>query len=65
MVTITQVNNRYFFQFEDGERLHILNQRSLSWNLKHVFKFSKEEVIAAFVCLEQVGTVQFDIPVAA
>jgi hypothetical protein len=40
---ITQVNNRFVVEV-DGGRMHILNEKSLVWNLKHVFKWKKAEI---------------------
>lgn len=45
--TITAVNSsrgvRYYVDADDG-RLHILNEKSLRWNLKKVFGFTTEMV---------------------
>lgn len=39
---ITQSNNRYVIELANG-RLHILNRKSLVWNLKHVFNIKGEQ----------------------
>lgn len=40
---ITQVNTRYVVETADG-KVHVLNQHSLRWNLKHVFGKSMTEI---------------------
>lgn len=39
-IKVTQTNNRYVVEVKDNgdySRLHILNEKSLKWNLKNVF----------------------------
>jgi len=46
IVTITQVGSRFAVDTtgKDANRLNILNQHSLVWNLKHVFGLKKSEI---------------------
>jgi hypothetical protein len=47
---ITAIGSRFAVESSDG-RLNILNERSLKWNLKHVFGFTGEEVLTVMVLL--------------
>ena len=56
MTKITQINNRYVVETPDG-RVHILNKKSLEWNLKYVFNYTKEHTRAVVVHLESHGKI--------
>jgi len=47
---ITMVGNRFFVETDAG-RLHILNQKALLWNLKHVFKVKSPKRVVEHVML--------------
>lgn len=49
-MTITQVGSRYCVETKAG-RLHVLNEKSLKWNLKHVFKMNAKQISAVFEVL--------------
>lgn len=48
MLKITQINKRYVVDCADG-RIHILNEKALKWNLKHVFGFTKAQIDKVYV----------------
>jgi hypothetical protein len=54
---ITQVNNRFVVETVEG-RLHILNEKSLRWNLKRVFGRNAAEVAKIVMILKDVGTIE-------
>jgi len=54
---ITQVNNRYVVETEAG-RLHILNRKSLVWNLKRVFNYDHTQVTCLMAELDRLGTIE-------
>lgn len=54
---IVQVNNRYFVETAEG-RLHVLNEKSLRWNLKKVFGFSALQTASIVRQLNQYGKVE-------
>jgi hypothetical protein len=53
---ITMVGSRYCVKTELG-RLHVLNQKSLEWNLKRVFGMKKSEIAGVVLVLNRVGVV--------
>jgi hypothetical protein len=54
---ITQVNNRYYIETAQG-RLHVLNEKSLRWNLKHTFGYSGLQAASVVKALAEIGTIQ-------
>jgi hypothetical protein len=61
---ITQTNNRYVVETEAG-RLHILNEKSLRWNLKHVLRLTPKQVKVVVWELENIGEVIIELIAAA
>ena len=41
-LSITQINNRFVVETSNG-KLHILNRKSLIWNLKRVFNIKGQD----------------------
>lgn len=60
-IKITRVNNRFDVEMPNG-RLHILNERALKWNLKHVFGLSGEDVLAILMGFSLTNTMIVDLP---
>jgi hypothetical protein len=54
-IKITAIGARFVVESQDG-RINILNERSLKWNLKHMFGFTGEEVLTVMVLLGQEST---------
>jgi hypothetical protein len=59
MIKIVQVNDRYYIEmtmegYKPG-RLHVLNKRSLEWNLRKNFGYSKLEVRAIVDVVSEFG----------
>ena len=61
---ITQINNRYVVDLADG-RIHILNRKSLIWNLKNVFGIKGEQGKDVMKCLDANGQVEINLTKAA
>ena len=61
---ITQINNRYVVELESG-RLHILNRKSLIWNLKNVFDIKGEQGKCIMRDLDLFGQVTITLAKAA
>ena len=57
---ITQINNRYMVETPDG-RAHVLNKKSLIWNLKNVFKVSSEDCKEIIRLLELDGKAELNL----
>lgn len=49
----------------EGKQLRMLNERSLTWNLKHVFGFDQMRIAEALGWLKETGEVEFDVEVAS
>jgi hypothetical protein len=54
---ITQVNNRYFIEIQGG-RLHVLNAKSLAWNLKRLYGMNTIVVKEIIARLDAEGSVE-------
>jgi hypothetical protein len=54
---ITQINNRYMVVTKDG-KFHILNRKSLIWNLKNVFNIKGEQGKQIMRSLDAMGTAE-------
>jgi uncharacterized protein YxjI len=61
---ITQTNNRYVVELENG-RLHILNRKALIWNLKHVFNIKGEQGKDVMKSLDATGYAEITLERAA
>lgn len=61
---ITQSNDRYVVETSDG-RMHILNRKSLIWNLKHVFGIKGEQGKSVMKSLDATGQVEINLNKAA
>lgn len=61
---ITQINNRYVVELENG-RLHILNRKALIWNLKQVFGIKGEQGKSVMKSLDTNGSVEINLNKAA
>ena len=55
---------RYYVDHPEG-RLHILNERSLVWNLKKVFGVPTEDVKCAVDMIKESGAVRLTVHAAA
>jgi hypothetical protein len=54
---ITMVGNRFVVETDAG-RLHVLNEKSLRWNLKRVFGYTALQAAAIVKELSEVGSVE-------
>lgn len=59
---ITRINDRFDVELPSG-KLHILNERALKWNLKHIFGMSGEDVLSVLLAFGLTNTVIVDLPV--
>lgn len=55
-IKVTQLNNNQFIVTTEHGKVHILTNRALKWNLKHVFGLKGDDVLAIMVA---VGMNQF------
>ena len=55
---------RYYVDYPEG-RLHILNERSLVWNLKRVFGLSEDDLKIVMYGLNENGKVSVVLKLAA
>lgn len=56
-MTITQINKQYVAETING-RIHILNRKSLIWNMKYVFNLKGKEGMAVMKRLDLNGYVE-------
>lgn len=59
-LVITQANRWFVIELGD-QRLHLLNEKALRWNLKHVFKFDKFAITSIMAYLAQQSRVEINL----